>query len=241
MTVATTEPPAAAGRRRAPRGSARRSIVAAATELFARRGYEATSVQDIVAAAEVTKGALYHWFGSKSELLTSIYRELLAEQTQRLREIADGAGPVEERLRAAALDVVEHTAEHADELTVWARSAHLLDDEQAEATRRERRRYHDLFRDLVREGQASGVVRTDLSATVITHAFLSALGNTHTWFHPDGPLTFAEVGHQLVALFLGGLRPPGPEPVAPHPAEPGRRPAGSDAQRCGPSPASKNP
>lgn len=79
MTVAT-EPAVTPERRRAPRGSARQSIVAAATELFARRGYEATSVQEIVAAAEVTKGALYHWFGSKSELLTSIYRELLASR-----------------------------------------------------------------------------------------------------------------------------------------------------------------
>ncbi|MFC0007504.1 TetR/AcrR family transcriptional regulator [Micromonospora siamensis] len=206
MTVAAADAPA--GRRRAPRGSARDAIVTAATELFARRGYEATSVQEIVAAAQVTKGALYHWFGSKSELLTSIYRELLAEQTRRLATIAGGADPVEERLRAAALDVVAHTAAHAAELTVWARSAHLLDDEQAEATRRERRRYHELFRDLVREGQDRGVVRTDVSATVITHAFLSALGNTHTWFHPDGPLSFAEVGNQLVALFVGGLRPP---------------------------------
>jgi AcrR family transcriptional regulator len=200
----------AAGRRRVPRGAARQQIVAAATELFARRGYQATSVQEIVAAAEVTKGALYHWFDSKSELLTSIYRELLAEQTRRLREIADGPGPVGDRLRAAALDVVAHTAEHVDELTVWARSAHLVDGEHAEATRRERRQYHDLFRDLVREGQERGVVRTDVSATVITHNFLSARGNTHTWFHPDGPLSFAEVGQQLVALFLGGLRPPAP-------------------------------
>ncbi|MFE9689281.1 TetR/AcrR family transcriptional regulator [Micromonospora sp. NPDC005806] len=182
--------------------------MAAATELFARRGYEATSVQEIVATAEVTKGALYHWFGSKSELLTSIYRDLLAEQTRRLREIVEGAGPVEERIHAAARDVVEHTAEHLDELTVWARSTHLLDDEHAEATRRERRRYHELLRDLVAEGQRAGAVRTDVSATVVTHTFLSALGNIHTWFHPSGPLSFAEVGEQLVALFVGGLRAP---------------------------------
>lgn len=211
----TSERGGGTGRRRAPRGSARRRIVAAATDLFARQGYEATTVQEIVEAAEVTKGALYHWFGSKSELLTSIYRELLAEQTERLRQIAGSDAPVRERLRRAALDVVEHTAEHAAELTVWARSAHLVDDEQAVATRRERRRYHDLFRDLVREGQQSGVVRTDVSATVITHMFLSALNNTHTWFRREGPLSFQEVGHQLVALFMGGLSPAGSDGTSP--------------------------
>lgn len=194
-------------RPRTPRGSARQRVVAAATDLFARQGYEATSVQEIVEAAHVTKGALYHWFGSKAELLNSIYRELLAEQTERLRDIAYAEGPVEQRLHAAAHDVVEHTAAHAAELTVWARSIHLLDGDQAPAIRRERRQYHDLFRDLVAEGQQCGVVRDDVSATVITHTFLSALGNTHTWFREDGPLSREEVGRQLVALFISALRP----------------------------------
>lgn len=204
MTLATDRATTA---RRTGRGSARQRIITAATELFARQGYEATSVQEIVEAAQLTKGALYHWFESKSELLNSIYRTLLTEQTRRLQEIAGGDEPVLDRLRAAALDVVEHTTAHAAELTVWARSQHLLVDEQAQATRRERRRYHDIFRELVCEGQRRGVVRTDVSATIITHAFLSALGNSHTWFREDGPLSREEAGRQLVALFMGGLRP----------------------------------
>ena len=78
---------------RVPRGEARDRIVAAATELFGRQGYEATTTRQIVEAAQVTKGALYHWFTTKEELLTSIYRELLAEQTQRLAAIVGGGGP----------------------------------------------------------------------------------------------------------------------------------------------------
>lgn len=181
--------------------------MAAATELFARRGYESTSVQEIVRAAQVTKGAMYHWFDSKAELLNSIYRELLAEQTRRLETIAGGPGPVPERLREATLDLVDHICAHPEELTVWARSRHLLDDDQAAVARQERRNYHRIFRDLVAEGQRAGMVRDDVSATVATHTFLSAIGGLHTWFSDDGALDRREVGRQMAEVFLRGLEP----------------------------------
>lgn len=196
-----------AQRAKVPRGEARERIVAAATELFGQHGYEATTTRQIVEAAQVTKGALYHWFGSKEELLTSIYRDLLAEQTQRLTAIAAAGGPVEQRLRDAVTDLFDHMSTHAEPLTVWARSMHLLDSEHAESIRRDRRRYHELFRDLVQEGQDAGVVRTDVLASVITHTYLSSVAHIHTWYHLDGPLTRSEVGRQMVALFLSSLRP----------------------------------
>jgi AcrR family transcriptional regulator len=179
--------------------------VAAATDLFARQGYEATSVQEVVEAAQVTKGAMYHWFGSKSELLNSIYRELLAEQTQRLQAIARRGGPAADRLRDAAFDLVEHICAHPHELTVWARSQHLLDDDEATAARRERRVYYEIFRDLVREGQQDHVLREDVSASVATQVLLSAIGNLHTWMRADGPLTRRDVLRQTVEIFLQGL------------------------------------
>ncbi|KOG87710.1 TetR family transcriptional regulator, partial [Streptomyces varsoviensis] len=55
-------------------------LLAAATRLFADQGYDRTSVQEIVEAAGVTKGALYHYFGSKDDLLHEVYARLLRLQ-----------------------------------------------------------------------------------------------------------------------------------------------------------------
>jgi AcrR family transcriptional regulator len=44
-------------------------LIAASLRLFAAQGVEGTSVQEIVAAAGVTKGAMYHYFASKDDLL----------------------------------------------------------------------------------------------------------------------------------------------------------------------------
>ncbi len=56
-------------------------------ELFAEYGYAQTSVQQIVDAAGVTKGALYHYFKSKDDLLFDIYDRLLSLQREHLDEI----------------------------------------------------------------------------------------------------------------------------------------------------------
>ena len=77
-------------------------LLAVATRLFAERGYDRTSVQEIVEAAGVTKGALYHYFGSKDDLLHEVYARMLRLQQQRLDAVADSGAPVEERLRTAA-------------------------------------------------------------------------------------------------------------------------------------------
>ncbi|MBO2455457.1 TetR/AcrR family transcriptional regulator [Actinomadura barringtoniae] len=194
-------------RTKVPRGEARERILAAATKLFGAQGYEATTTRQIVEEARVTKGALYHWFGTKDELLTTIYRGLLAEQTSRLAAIAHGGGPVDKRLYAAVADLFDHMNEHYEPLTVWARSMHLVEGEGAAAVRRDRRRYYEIFRDLIKEGQAAGTVRTDVLASVITHTYLSSVIQIHTWFHPGDPLTRIELGRQMTALFMAGIRP----------------------------------
>jgi AcrR family transcriptional regulator len=54
----------------------RETILRVAGELFAERGYQATSVADIASAAGATKGAVFHHFKSKDELFVEIWRQL---------------------------------------------------------------------------------------------------------------------------------------------------------------------
>ncbi len=194
-------------------------LVAVATRLFAERGYEGTSVQEIVAAAGVTKGAMYHYYAAKDDLLYAIYHRLLAVQTERLERIADGPGSAEERLRAAAVDVIETSAAHLNELTVFFRSMHLLPEEKRKAVRAERRRYHERFRALVEEGRRDGTFRTDVPPDLAVDFFFGAVHHLSTWWRPDGPLDARAVGECYAGLFLDGLRRGGADPAGePDPA-----------------------
>lgn len=73
-------------------GSTKGRLVEAALHLFERDGYAGTSVGEVAAKASVTTGALYHHFGSKHGLYTSVRGDLEARLTDRMVGAAEGAG-----------------------------------------------------------------------------------------------------------------------------------------------------
>ncbi|WP_344529767.1 TetR/AcrR family transcriptional regulator [Streptomyces albiaxialis] len=182
-------------------------LLAAATRLFAEQGYDRTSVQEIVEAAGVTKGALYHYFGSKDDLLHEIYGRLLRLQQERLDLLAEDEAPVEQRLRAAAADVVVTTIDNLDDAMIFFRSMHQLSPEKQKQVRAERRRYHERFRALVEEGQQSGVFSTVTPADLVVDYHFGSVHHLSSWYRPDGKLTPQEVADHLADLLLRALRP----------------------------------
>jgi AcrR family transcriptional regulator len=62
----------------------RAALVAAARALFARDGYAGVGTEEIVRAAGVTRGALYHHFGGKEALLEAVYEQIEVEFLQRI-------------------------------------------------------------------------------------------------------------------------------------------------------------
>ncbi|MGN6276151.1 MAG: TetR/AcrR family transcriptional regulator [Solirubrobacterales bacterium] len=69
----------------------REALIAAARRLFTERGYEEVGTEEIVRAAGVTRGALYHHFGDKASLLEATYERIEAESTERVARIVLGS------------------------------------------------------------------------------------------------------------------------------------------------------
>ncbi len=138
------------------RGEAtRQRLIAAARQLFGEHGYEDTSVEQVLAASGVARGALYHHFQSKAELFDAVAEAMFAEVADATNAAAgEGATPLE-RLRAGAHAWLDMACEPAvqrivllDSPTVlgWARwraldEQHSLGDLRASLRRlaRERR------------------------------------------------------------------------------------------------------
>lgn len=192
-------------------------LLAAASRLFAERGFALTSVQEIVERAGVTKGAMYHYYSSKDDLLQEIYTRLLAGQEARLDAIADDLDrPVRDRLRAAAADLVVSTLENLDDATVSWRSMHMLPPDRLAQVRHERRRFHERFRALIEQGQAERVLRRDISADLAAHQFFGGVHHLGAWYHADGELTPESIGDSFADMLLRGLDDRvGPESTTP--------------------------
>lgn len=181
-------------------------VLRAALELFAEQGYANTSVQQIVQAAGVTKGAMYHYFTSKDDLLFAIYERMLSLQKRRLDEITAAGGDTEAVLRAVCEDVVVTSIDFLPEGTVFFRSQHMLTPERQAEVKRRRREYHDKFAELIVRGRAEGRFRDDVPVSVLIAHFFSDIHYLPHWYSHDGPENEAELAAQITELFLRSLR-----------------------------------
>jgi AcrR family transcriptional regulator len=73
------------------RDATRAALVAAARACFVEQGFEATSTEAVVARAGVSKGALYHHFANKAELMAAVF-EAVSRETVRTSQAAAAAG-----------------------------------------------------------------------------------------------------------------------------------------------------
>lgn len=96
---------APARRTQAERSEAtREALIGAARKLFAERGYAGVGTEEIVRAAGVTRGALYHHFGGKRDLFEAVYERIEAELAERIATgaLASGAAAPLDAMRAGA-------------------------------------------------------------------------------------------------------------------------------------------
>ncbi len=87
-------------RRQHEADSTRHALVDAAEELFTEHGYSATSLEAIVARAEVTKGALYHHFSGKQAIFEAAFERIESRAVARIARATEGHGDPWEMARA---------------------------------------------------------------------------------------------------------------------------------------------
>ncbi len=192
------------------RKSRRDSIIESAAELFAAKGFRATTVRDIAERAGILSGSLYAHIATKEDLYLEIVRRASHDFTQRLNPIVSSQSRPGDKLQwmiAAHLAVIE-------ESRAWAR-VYLDDDSELSAdTRREaqrlRRDYERLWDQVFSEGIEAGVF--DVQDESVTRLFvLSALNGIIGWYRPDGRLSHEELAQtffRLTLRVLGGNKGP---------------------------------
>jgi AcrR family transcriptional regulator len=109
----------------------RLALIGAATRLFAERGYDNTSIDELAAAARVTRGALYHHFSGKQDIFGAVCAAVDADVVNRVREAAATPGPARERLRRV-LDVYFDASRDPAYQTIVLGEAHKLTPRDSE-------------------------------------------------------------------------------------------------------------
>src|SRR6202021_4256177 len=91
------------GKRAAQGRATRGQLIEVATSLFADHGYEGTSIEAVLTAAGVSRGALYHHFAGKEALFTAVLEALSERITVQLAELISASADPADAVRTAAL------------------------------------------------------------------------------------------------------------------------------------------
>jgi AcrR family transcriptional regulator len=98
-----TEQQAASGKRAAQGRATRGQLIEVATRLFAEHGYEGTSIEAVLSAAGVSRGALYHHFAGKEALFEAVVSAVSEQVTVELTEAVKGCADPLDAMRTAAI------------------------------------------------------------------------------------------------------------------------------------------
>ena len=181
----------------------RTELVAAATRLFAERGYHGTSMADLAEALGVQKGSLYSLTDSKQALLVVVTRDGAAAFHEALDGVPEFAEPLE-RVRLALRRHLDVVAAQLDVATVFTREWRFLEEPERTAFRGERRRYEERWRDLVREAAERGALRSDLDVDAAVLLVLSAANWAYTWLRADADTE--ELADRFFGIIVDGVR-----------------------------------
>ncbi|MFI7024460.1 TetR/AcrR family transcriptional regulator [Micromonospora sp. NPDC049900] len=210
MARTTSSRPATTRRRqRWPDGydpeNTRRSLITSALELFERRGFDRTSVQEIADQARLTKGAFYHHFESKDDLLRHIQEEYLEAQLAAIERIESGSDDPKVRVAELIRLSLTSVAEYRAHVTIFYQERrYLTGDLFAEVTRK-RDRLEAAFAGMIQDGVARGVFRADVDPRIATFGLVGMCAWAYQWLNLDGPLSIDDVARQFSAMVLEGL------------------------------------
>ena len=169
-------------------------ILEAAIELFAARGYAATSMRDIATAVGIKSASIYAHFDGKRQIVTEALSEVLHEFHSFVTEPLDPDDPPERQLQV----LVERHATWQIRFAriagswdvVWDidRLAHTLDDAERAAVAAQRATYHDLVASLVAVVGGRG-----RDARLVAEAILALCDRSSAWGSADAALTEDDV------------------------------------------------
>ncbi len=208
----------------------RAALISAAVDLFGKQGFHGTSMQEMVDAAGLTKGAFYHHFNSKIDVLYVIHDEFIDRTLAHQQAIVERDKTPHEVLYHLVLDLIGIVIEFRPHVEVFFREHKVLTGERGREVIAKRDAAVRPFSDAIRDGIESGEFRADLDPEIAALGVIGMCDWVYQWYRPNGradaddiAVTFAKM-----ALYSVTTKPKRVEAIAA--ADSGSGPAGNGAK-----------
>jgi AcrR family transcriptional regulator len=192
-------------------------VRAAAVTLFAAKGFHGTGIRDLADAAGLSSATLYHYMGTKEDLLVEIMQASLDRLIRAAGQIvADAPSPVAALNGLVQTHVVAHALRQAETVVVDTELRSLSPERRGRVIEL-RDEYEDLWRSVIEKGRASGSFHVP-DPSVARLALLQMCSGVANWYSPDGGRGLAEIAeiHARMCLATLGAEPEPDLPSADH-------------------------
>jgi TetR/AcrR family transcriptional regulator, cholesterol catabolism regulator len=185
----------------------REDILACARELFERKGFANTSINDIAQACGIKRENVYYYYPSRGDILIELVRpnnQILVAGMERI--LAADVTPVTKLFLALRHHIRLFDRVALDTVTVGLRGiAH--DDRQSvhKEVRPLYKKYEDSWVQLIGEGAEAGVLRPVENPKLVVFAILGMCNWLTHWYDPAGPVTLDGIVDVFFDLIAGGL------------------------------------
>jgi AcrR family transcriptional regulator len=197
-----------AQKKSAPNNERLAEIYRTSAQIILRKGYDATSVNDIANALGMTKAGLYHYINGKKELLFDIMNFGLGELDEEVATPAEAIKDPAARLRFVVSAHARLVTRGQGAITILVDEITALTPPQQRKITQRKRAYFDFLRGTLDELKSEGHLQ-DVDTTAATFSLLGMINWLSRWFRQGGALTEEQAADQLVRIALHGLLRPG--------------------------------
>lgn len=193
-------------------------ILNCAAQCFMEMGFQGTSIDDVARRLNATKGLIYHYYASKTDLFFDVHREGMRRLNDAVEAAAqtegNGREVLQAMLEAHALMMLQNVAY----LAVVIQGVHmhrlsattLAQRDNLDQLMKTRRDFEKLFLATMKRGQEDGSISV-ANASIAVKSILGAINWTAIWYRPrpqEKPAHQRAIATQIVQIQINGICPP---------------------------------
>jgi len=182
----------------------RQKIIDTAVELFHRRGYRSTTLDDLAQELGITKAALYHYVESKEELLFIIYTQALNSIFLETRQIASMDLPPDEKLREIIRNHIKNIIiQNLSLFFVFFTEENQLPEKYYRMVREKKREYDRIIQEIIEEGISSGLFEEE-DPRLLCYGIVGMCNWLYKWYQPRISYSADDIADQFIRILERG-------------------------------------
>lgn len=181
-------------------------MLAAATKVFAERGYSEASVQDVADELGILKGSLYHYIKTKEDLLFWLLEEVHRDVKEILEDVAgrEGLDPLA-RLALYVRSQVLYNLENLERISIYYHDMDRLGADRLKVVLDQRHAHERFVNGLIRKAQEEGLADASTDARVLTNCLFGTVIWTYRWYRPNGRVSRERIAELCADFALNGV------------------------------------